>query len=228
MQGLTCSARARVADVAALLNAISHPDRALFETLVSGSAAVAMASVSAQHAGGAALSGTEALKLIAKSGASSVANKYTPAEGSVAHGFVTAASNPQQQQQQQDSSSSSANQVAAGTAKHMAASRAAGAPVQPLVSMQHAAEAHVASGVNSAASQAIRAYTGLNIKPNFSPQELKSIANAIKPSDVQKVGAQERARVGAATARSVDSPFAYGFRLLCSSPQMLRIMQSLQ
>lgn len=150
-------------DVASLLSAINHPEQALFEAAIAGSAAVALASSSAQQAGAAALTGSEAIAVAASSGVSSVANRYNPAPGSMTHNMVHA------------------------TSYHMAASRANGEPLNPIGAFNHAIEREATSVVNIGAGQLVRAYTGLPFQPNFTTQELKMMSNAIRPSDVDMV-----------------------------------------
>ena len=152
-------------DVAGMLSAINHPEKALFEAALNGSAAVALASHSAQQAGAAPLQGAQALKLAAGAGSQGVMNKFVPAKGGATEAMV------------QHSTSS------------MQASRAAGTPIN-LGAVAHSAVSqgvahHATSGVNMATNQAIKNFTGVNSNVKFSPAEVQAMAGAIKPEDMK-------------------------------------------
>jgi hypothetical protein len=73
-----------------------------------------------------------------------------------------------------------------------AASRAAGTPIN-FGAVAHnaastAASSHVTGGVNAATNQAISQFTGgLGPQVKFSPAEVKAMASAIRPDDMQMV-----------------------------------------
>lgn len=148
-----------------MLSAINHPEKALFEAAISGSAAVALASQSAAASGAAPLQGAQALKMAAGAGSQGVMNKFVPAKGGAAEAMV-----------QQSTSS-------------MQASRAAGTPIN-FGAVAHSAvsqgvASHATGGVNLATNQAIKNFTGVNSNVKFSPQEVQAMAGAIKPEDMK-------------------------------------------